>query len=52
MNVGESEVAALETVGQPRVVQPHQVEDRGLKVMDVHPVFDRVITQVVGRAVS
>src|SRR5262245_36351519 len=38
-HVGQPEIAALETVGQSRVVEAHQVQDRGLEVVDAHPVL-------------
>src|SRR5262249_52298961 len=41
-DVGEAEVAALEAVGQPRVVEAEQVQDRGMIVVDVHRVLDDV----------
>ena len=52
VHVGQPEVAALEAVGQPRVVEAHQVQDRGLEIVDVHAVLDGVIAEVVGRAVA
>ena len=36
INVGEAEVTALEAVGELFVIEPEQVHDGGLKVMDVN----------------
>ena len=41
MHVGQAEVAALELVGQPLVVDAEQVQDRRLEVVDVDRVFRR-----------
>ena len=35
VDVGQAVAAALELVGQPRMVHPQQVQDRGLQVVDV-----------------
>ena len=50
VHVGQPEVAALEPVGEPGVVEAQQVQDRGLQVVDVDRVFDDVEAQVVGLA--
>ena len=49
-HVGQAEVAALEAVGQPRVVEAEQVQHRGVQVVDVDPVLDDVEAEVVGLA--
>src|SRR5688572_27113440 len=41
-DIGEAEIAALETIGQPRVVQTKKVQHRGVEVVDVDWVFDDV----------
>ena len=38
VHVGEPEVAALEAVGQLLVIDPHQVQDGGLQVVDRHRI--------------
>ena len=40
MHVGQAEVAALVAIGQPRVVDAQQVQDRGVQVMDVDGVAE------------
>src|SRR5262249_30221172 len=48
--VGEAEVAALEAVGQSRVIEAEQVQDRGVVVVDMHRILDDVPAQLVGPA--
>ena len=48
MHVGQTEMAALEFVGQAFVVDAQQVHDRRLEVVDVDGVFGRVVGEVVG----
>src|SRR5713101_3881501 len=50
LNIGQAELPALETVGELGVVQTHQVEDRGVQVVDMNPVLDGVVAQLVGGA--
>ena len=52
VHVGQAEVAALEAVGQLRVVDAEQVQDRGVQVVDVDGVVDDVVAEVVGLAVA
>ena len=52
VHVGQAEVAALEVVGQPGVVDPQQMQDRGVQVVDVDGVLDDVVGEVVGLAVA
>ena len=49
-DVRQSEIAALVVVGQARVIEPEQVQDRRLQVVDVNGVLDRFHTEVVGLA--
>ena len=51
-HVGQAEVAALEAVGEPRVVDAQAVQDRGVEVVDVDGVSDDVVAVVVGLAVG
>ena len=50
MHVGQTEIAALEFVGQAFVVDAEQVQYRGLEVVDVDGVDGRVVGEVVGFA--
>src|SRR4051794_27477457 len=47
VDVGQAEVATLEAVGQARVVDAQEVQQRGLEVVDVDGVLDDVHRQVV-----
>ena len=40
VHIGEAEVAAAEAEGQAFMIQSHEVQDRGVQVMDVDFVFD------------
>ena len=51
MDIGEAVVAALVAVGQPLVVNPHGVHDRGVDVVNMHRVFIDIVGEVVGFAV-
>jgi hypothetical protein len=48
VNIGEAEVAALIAVCQPFVVEAEQVEDSGLKVVNMDGVLHHVETEIVG----
>src|SRR5262245_17192155 len=47
VHVGQAEVAALEAVGQLRVVEAQEVKDRRVQVVDVYLVLDNVEAQLV-----
>ena len=49
-DVGQPLVAAVVEVGELLVVEAHQVQDRGVDVVDVGAVLDRVQADLVGRA--
>ena len=51
VDIGQPVVPALVEVGQPLVVDAHQVKDGGVEVVDVHAVADDVVAPVVGFAV-
>ena len=40
MHVRQPEISALRTVDKLRVVNSHQVKDRGVKVVHMHAVVD------------
>src|SRR5262249_11431448 len=52
VDVGEAEVAARVAVGQAGVVQPQQVEDGGVDVVDVRGVLGRGVAVLVRDAVA
>ena len=52
MNVGQTIVSTGVTVRQPLVVEPHQVQDRGVQIVNVHRFFNRLKTKLIGRPVG
>ena len=52
VDVGQAEVAAGVTVGQPRVVEAQAVQHRGVQVVDVDRLLDGAEAELVGRAVN
>ena len=46
-DVGETEVATLEAVGQPSVIEAEQMEQRGVEVIHVDFVFYDVKAEIV-----
>src|SRR6185503_1631839 len=52
VDVGKAEVAALETEGQLFVVDPQQVKQGRLEVVDIDGVGDDVVAELVGFAVA
>ena len=52
MDVGQAEVATAVAVGQTFVVQPEEVQDGRVQVVDVHLVFRGVVAVVVGGSVA
>jgi hypothetical protein len=52
MHVGEPEIPSLEPIGQLGVIHAEAVQQRGLKVMHMHRIFDYVVAVVVGGAVD
>ncbi len=52
LDVGQPHVAAGVAVGQALVIEPEQVEDRGVQVVDVHRVLDGLVAELVGLAVG
>ena len=52
VNIGQAEVAARVSIREPLVVEPEQMKDRGVQVVDVNLVVDGEIAVVVGLAVG
>ena len=52
LDVGQPQVASGVSVGQTLVIEPEQVEDRGVQVVNVHRVLDSVVAEFVGFAVG
>src|SRR5690242_5431777 len=51
VHVGQAEVSPRVAVRQPLVVQPHQVQDGRVQVVDVYLVLDRPEAELVRRPV-
>ena len=47
-DIGQAEVAAVVAVGQLRVVEAEQVQDRGVQVVDADAVDDGLVADLVG----
>ena len=52
VHVSQPEVAAAVAVGEAFVVQAHQVQNRGVQVMDVDALLDGAVAELVGGAVD
>ena len=50
VHVGKSETASLIFEGEPLVIDPHQVQDGGIEVVNVDGVAGDVVPEVVGFA--
>jgi len=50
VHIGQPEIAAGVAVGELLVVEPEQVQDRRVQVVDVDRVLDRLEPELVGRA--
>ena len=50
VDVGEPVVAALETVGEPLVIEAEQVHDRRLQIVHVHLILRDAEPELVGLA--
>ena len=48
MDIGQAEIAALETVGEFRVIKAQQLQQGGVQVVDVDLVFGGVEAELVG----
>ena len=51
-DVGQAEIAAGVAVRELLVVEAHEMQDRGVQVVDVDAVFDGFEAELVGRAVD
>ena len=51
-DVGEPKVPSTEMVRQLGMIDSHQVQDRGVKVMNVDFIFDSVESEIIGRSIN
>ena len=52
VEIGEPVIAAAVVVGELGVVDAELIENRGVNVVDVHGILDRLPAEVVGGAVG
>lgn len=48
MDIGQSELSSLMKVGQSLMVNAHQVQDRGLQVVDMDRLVDHMEPEFIG----
>ena len=48
MNVGQSEIASLESVGELCVINAQAMQYRSVQVVDMHGILFDVVTEFVG----
>jgi hypothetical protein len=48
VNVGQAKISTLETEGQLCVVEAEQMQDRGVEIVDVHGVLNRIEPKFIG----
>lgn len=51
-DIGETEIASTVGIGEARMFEAHEMEDSGMKVVDMDFLFDGLITEVVGGSIS
>ena len=47
MDIGQPEVASAIAVGEFFVIDTHEVQQRGVKIVDVHPFFGGVPAELI-----
>ena len=52
VDVGESEIPSLEAISKSLVIEPQQMKDRGLQIVDMYRVGGDVESKIVGGAVG
>src|SRR5262245_3951656 len=50
VDVGQPKIAARIAVRESLVVEPEQVQNRGVQIVDVHAILDRAEAELIGRA--
>lgn len=51
-DIGEPEVAPLETVGETQVIDPEEMQHRRVKIVHMHGILDRGVAELVGGAMG
>ena len=52
IHIGEAAPHAVVLEREPLVIEPHEMQDRGMQVMNMHTIFNRLHAQFVRRAVD
>ena len=52
MNIGETEIASRVAKGELFMIEPEQMQNRGMKIVNVDSIFDDMISDVVGFPVN
>lgn len=52
MDVGQPEATPLVFVRQSLVIDPHQVQNCGVEIVNVNAIFDHIVAEFVGRPVA
>src|SRR5690242_14904199 len=47
-NVGQAKIAAAEAIREARVIEPQEVQNRGVQVVHADLVFDCLVTNLIG----
>src|SRR5262245_66301128 len=47
-DIGQAELASLESVGESLVIQSHQMEDRRVEIVNFDRILDDVVAEIVG----
>src|SRR5262245_46939486 len=51
-HIREAEVAACEAIGESLVIEPHQVKNGRVQIVDVHPILNSMVAEFVRGAVD
>src|SRR5690349_2536570 len=52
MDIRQAEITPAVAIGQPFMIEPHQVQDRGMQIMDMNAVLRRMPTELIRRAIG
>src|ERR1044071_1376528 len=52
VNIGKTKIAARMPKSQPGVIETKKLEDCGVQIVDVHRIFHRLETEIVGGAMD
>ena len=51
MHIGQSEIPTGVAIRELRMVKSHQVQNRGVQIMNMNPVFHSSVAELIGAAV-